>query len=322
MNDKKIIVITGGLGFIGSHVVDACLFNGWYVKIIDKCTYAANTHLIEKWKASWNSQFSFEKKDINDLDRIIDCDIFINCAGETHVDNSIGRSSEFVHTNIVGVHHILELLRNYGGEGYKKPLFLHFSTDEVYGDVVSGEHLETDKLKPSNPYSATKAAADQLVLAWGRTYKIPWLIVRPTNNWGINQYVEKLIPKTCKFLSLNRRVPLHNNGTPYRNWLHASDTAQAITTLIESGVTNEIFNVSGKFEQQNIDVVRKVINCYFGREVEDYENYIDFTLNRPGQDVRYFINDTKLRELGWKPKMEFDEELPNLINYYKKNFIW
>ena len=139
-------------------------------------------------------------------------------------------------------------------------IFQNFSTDEVYGDIESGEHFETDLLKPSNPYSATKAAADQLIIAWSRTYDIPYNIIRPTNNYGIGQYVEKLIPKACKFIYLGRKIPLHNNGTPIRNWLHAKDTASAVLKIIEAGKENEIYNIAGGFEQSNIDTVKKVIN--------------------------------------------------------------
>ncbi len=192
------------------------------------------------------------------------CDYVINTAAETHVGNSIANSDDFVHSNVNGVHNLLELIKNHRGENISKPTLLHFSTDEVYGDIEEGEHIETDLLKPSNPYSATKAAADMLVMAWGRTYGLPYIIVRPTNNYGIGQYVEKLIPKTCKYLKLGRKVPLHNGGTPIRNWLHAQDTADAIITIINAGVKNEIYNICGGFEQNNLETVKKICilnNC-------------------------------------------------------------
>jgi dTDP-glucose 4,6-dehydratase len=190
----------------------------------------------------------------------------------------------------------------------------------VYGDVIEGEHLETDILKPSNPYSATKAAADQLILAWARTYNLPYIIVRPTNNYGIGQYTEKLIPKTCKYLKLGKKIPLHNNGTPVRNWLHAQDTAEAIITIIESNVQNEIYNIAGRFEQSNIVTCEKIIKEYFGSA--NPSNYIDSSYNRPGMDVRYALDDSKLRSLGWEPKANFDQELKLIVQYYKNKFIW
>ena len=320
----KTVYITGCLGFIGSYITYQCLRKGWYVKGVDKITYASNTSLLEGFKA--NPNFSFIKEDINDLDFLYECDYIINTAAETHVGNSIVKSDDFMHSNINGVHHLLELIRNYRAEGKNKPTLLHFSTDEVYGDITEGEHLETDILNPSNPYSATKAAADQLILAWARTYKLPYIIVRPTNNYGIGQYVEKLIPKTCKYLKLGKKIPLHNNGTPIRNWLHAQDTADAIIKIIELNKQNEIYNIAGGFEQSNEVTVREVIKEYMGKDVsnngEFWRKHIDLNYSRKGQDIRYALNDDKLRNLGWEPKHTFNDKLPKMVEYYKEKFIW
>jgi dTDP-glucose 4,6-dehydratase len=315
----KVVYITGCLGFIGSYVTRACLEKGWYVKGVDKITYAANKDLLEEFQKHKN--FSFVNCDINDLKFLYDCDYVINTAAETHVGNSIANSDEFVSSNINGVHNLLELIKNHRGENSKKPIFLHFSTDEVYGDIEDGAHTETDLLKPSNPYSATKAAADMLVLAWARTYNLPYIIVRPTNNYGIGQYVEKLIPKACKYLRLGRKIPLHNNGTPIRNWLHAQDTANAVITIIESGVENEIYNICGGFEQSNLETIKKIL-ILKGKDINNLDQYIDFSTNRPGQDVRYALDDSKLRALGWEPKVNFDWELQFITEYYKRKFIW
>lgn len=315
---KKIVYVTGCLGFIGSYVTRLCLKKGWYVKGVDKITYASNPDLLDEFREYEN--FSFTNCDINDLEFLYDCDYIINTAAETHVGNSIVKSDDFIHSNINGVHRILELLRNYRQENNKIPTLLHFSTDEVYGDTVDGIHTETDLLRPSNPYSATKAAADMLILAWARTYNIPYVIVRPNNNYGINQYVEKLIPKTIKYLQIGRKIPLHDGGSPIRNWLHASDTAEAIICLIESGVTNEIYNISGGLEKRNIDVVEQIIRGMFGNV--DINSYIDFSTKRQGIDVRYSIDDSKLRGLGWTPKTNFDEEIKQIIDYYSNKFIW
>jgi dTDP-glucose 4,6-dehydratase len=321
---KKVVYVTGCYGFIGSHVTRACLEKGWYVRGIDKCTYAANEELLFDFTENYGDRFSFEREDINDLKFLYECDYVINTAAETHVGNSIANSDEFVDSNITGVHNLLELIRNYRQETSKVPTLLHFSTDEVYGDINEGAHTETDLLKPSNPYSATKAAADMLVLAWARTYNLPYVIVRPTNNYGEGQYVEKLIPKACKYLGLGKKIPLHNNGTPVRNWLHAADTAEAIIKIIESGATNEIFNIAGGFEQSNYDTVKKVISEYIGREADafDMEQYLDLSYSRKGQDVRYALDDSKLRALGWSPKRDFDKSLKSVVNYYKNKFIW
>jgi len=320
----KVVYVTGCLGFIGSHVTRACLEKGWYVRGIDKCTYASNQELLFEFTENYPDQFYFEREDINDLKFLYECDYVINTAAETHVGNSIANSNEFVHSNINGVHNLLELIKNYRQESSKKPIFLHFSTDEVYGDIEDGAHTEKDLLKPSNPYSATKAAADMLILAWARTYNLPYIIVRPTNNYGIGQYVEKLIPKACKFLNLGKNIPLHNNGTPIRNWLHASDTASAIIKIIESEVENEIYNIAGGFEQSNYDTIKKLIEAYNSKEQShlSLENYLDLSYHRAGQDVRYALDDSKLKALGWEPQAEFDKELKGIVDYYKHKFIW
>jgi dTDP-glucose 4,6-dehydratase len=314
---KKVVYITGCLGFIGSYITRACLEKGWHVKGVDNMTYAANKPLLSEFKNY--SNFSFVSCDINDLNFLYECDYIVNTAAETHVGNSIANSNEFVKSNINGVHNILELIKNYRQETNKKPTLLHFSTDEVYGDIIEGAHTEDDLLKPSNPYSATKAAADMLILAWNRTYGIPYVIVRPTNNYGIGQYVEKLIPKACKYIELGKKLPLHNNGTPIRNWLHARDTAEAIITIIESGVHNEIYNINGDYEQSNYQTFDKIVSLYKDKKTGDY---IDFSYNREGQDLRYALDDSKLRLLGWSPKANFDDELPEIVNYYKEKYIW
>lgn len=323
----KVVYVTGCLGFIGSYVTRACLQEGWYVRGVDKVTYAADTDHLSEF-SRYGEHFEFERCDINDIDRIYDCDYVINTAAETHVDNSIRRSEEFIHSNINGVYHLLELLRRYKVDKNKIPTLFHFSTDEVYGDIASGAHTEEDLLKPSNPYSATKAAADMLITAWGRTYGIPYILIRPTNNYGCGQYVEKLIPSACKCLKLGKTIPLHNNGEPYRNWLHAADTAQAVIKIIEYGCSNKIFNVAGGFEQRNIETVQKIINCWNNQDInsnlsrDDFDRCIDLSIKRPGQDVRYALNDDKLRKIGWSPLKQFDEELPSIVEYYKNKFVW
>jgi len=316
---KKIVYVTGCLGFIGSYVTRECLKKGWYVRGIDKITYAANRDLLDEFNSYDN--FVFTKCDINELEFLYDCDYVINTAAETHVGNSIVKSDDFVHSNINGVHRILELLKNYRQENNKMPILLHFSTDEVYGDIEGGDHTELDMLKPSNPYSATKAAADMLINAWARTYGISYIIVRPTNNYGIGQYVEKLIPKSCKYLGIGRKIPLHNRGTPVRNWLHANDTANAVVTIIESGVKNEIYNICGGFEKNNLEVVGKIIKLY-DKNCEDITDYLDFSVGRPGQDIRYALDDSKLRNIGWKPLKNFEEEIVDIVEFYRNKFIW
>lgn len=312
----KLVYVTGCLGFIGGYITRECLALGWRVYGIDKGTYAANGTLLKEF--SEYSNFVFEQKDINDIEFLYDCDYVINCAAETHVGNSIVSSKEFLHSNVMGVYNLLELLRNYRQENGRTPVLIHISTDEVMGDIGKGVHKETDMLKPSNPYASTKGCGDMLVMGWGRTYDISYRIIRPTNNYGIGQYVEKLIPKAIKYLSLDRKVPLHNLGYPMRNWLHASDTAQAVLAIINKGVNGEVYNVCGGFELTNNEVVKRI--CTLLRK--EFETNVDYTLVRQGQDIRYSLDDNKVRALGWKPEKKFDTELPAIVEYYTQHFVW
>lgn len=315
----KLVYVTGCLGFIGSYVTRKCLERGWKVYGVDKCTYVANTSLLEEFEQYNN--FTFLQKDIKDLDHLYDCDYIINTAAESHVGNSIIDSREFINSNITGVQNLLDLIRRKPENINRRPVFFHFSTDEVYGDIESGEHTEKDILHPSNPYSAAKAAADMLVLAWSRTYDVDYIILRPTNNYGIGQYPEKLIPLSVKNLARGRKIRLHNMGKPIRNWLHADDTAAAVMTIIDAGVVNEIYNVGGGFEQANIDTVVKIIEHFFGN-LDNMKDVVDFSYSREGQDVRYALNDDKLRSLGWEPQKVLDKEMVSIVQYYKDKFIW
>lgn len=316
----KLVLITGCLGLIGNYVTRKCLEQGWKVYGIDNFTYAANDWALKEFIQ--NPNFTFVKQDICDLKNIPDCDYVINIAAETHVENSIRDSDSFIKTNIVGVQNLLNLIKEKHHNVFKKPVFFHFSTDEVYGDIKEGFHTETDILKPSNPYSASKAAADMLVLAWSRTYNLDYIILRPTNNYGIGQYCEKFIPLSIKLLELNRKINLHDEGNPVRNWLHAEDTAEAVITIIKSGVTNEIFNVSGNLEQKNIITALNILETFLGQQNNNINEYFNLEFKRQGQDVRYALDDSKLRNLGWKNKKLFLQELPKIVEYYKNNFKW
>lgn len=314
----KIVYVTGCLGFIGSYVTRKCLERGWMVYGVDKCTYVSNLSFLEEFKTFPN--FRFEKTDIKDMKHLYDCDYVINTAAESHVGNSIIDSQTFIDSNIVGVKNLLDLIRLKPTNISRKPIFFHFSTDEVYGDIESGEHFETDVLCPSNPYSAAKAAADMLVLAWSRTYDVEYIILRPTNNYGIGQYPEKLVPLSVKQLTRGKKIRLHNNGSPVRNWLHADDTAKAVMSIIDSGNVNEIYNVSGGYEQNNISTVKKIIKSFNNSLA--WEEHVDMLYKREGQDIRYALNDDKLRALGWHPERHFNSEIDLIVDYYRKNFIW
>lgn len=319
---KRIVYVTGCYGFIGFEVAKRCMEQGWHVIGVDKLTYAAQTdRLNELWEIAYDNkvEFKFIEQDINDLDRLVDCDYVINTAAETHVDNSIDGSDVFLKSNINGVHHLLKLITAKGR--YGMPTFLHFSTDEVYGDITDGSFSEDHLLHPSNPYSATKAAADQLILAWARTHEVPYVIVRPTNNYGAGQYVEKLIPKAVKFLQLGRKVPLHLGGTPRRTWLNVEDTADAIIHIINSGTINEVYNIPGNHETSNLEVVEAVVREFHGADA-NVADYINTNYERPGADLRYSINGTKLEQLGWTAKRRFDAEIAGIVKWHRDNWIW
>ena len=315
----KTVYITGCLGFMASYVVGKCLKKGWPVYGVDKMTYAANPSLVEKFSEYPN--FRFEKVDIKDMKLLCDCDYVINFAAESHVGNSIVNSDRFIKSNINGVKNLLDLVRHKPTNCNDRPILFHISTDEVYGDIESGAHTEDDVLKPSNPYSASKAAADMLINAWARTYEIKYNILRPTNNYGIGQYPEKLIPLSVKNLMRGKKIRLHDQGTPVRNWLHADDTAEAVMAIIESGKVNEIYNVAGAFEQANSETVRKIIKSFYGTD-DNWQQYVDFSVSRPGQDVRYALDDQKLRSLGWSPKKNLDEEIDEIVAHCKKEWRW
>lgn len=314
---KRFAYVTGCLGFIGSEFTRLLLSKGWKVYGVDSITYAANTDHLKEFSSSRN--FQFIQKSIQTLDRLEECDYVFNFAAESHVENSIISSNVFMDTNINGVRNLLELVRAKPINSATRPVFVQISTDEVYGDIASGFHTETDPLKPSNPYAATKAAADMLVIAWGRTFDIEYNLVRPTNNYGPNQHPEKLIPSCLRNLDRGKRIKLHNKGTPIRTWLHIKDTASAVLAIAEKGKRNEIYNVSGNFECQNRYTVELILKEYFTEGFDyDLTNYVDYGFNRQGQDVRYALDDSKLRSLGWEPTAVFEEEIKNIVSVFKK----
>lgn len=290
-----IILVTGGRGFIGSHFVELALSLNHTVIDIDKCTYSCNK--ILPWDN--NPNYTFIKEDIAYLDHLPSCDVLINFAAESHVDNSIKSPEEFIHSNISGVFNLLELVR--GKPSYDRPLFFQISTDEVYGDIISGSFYETSPLKPSNPYSASKASAEMLVMAYARTYGIDYIISRCSNNYGERQFEEKLIAKTLNCIKNNRVIPIHGDGSYVRDWIYAKDHADALMFLIEQRKYNTVINISTDTHLTNLEVVQTILD-WENIPKENQSKYYQFVENRWGQDLRYSISNKKLLSMGWKPQ--------------------
>ncbi len=286
-------LVTGGRGFIGSHFVEKALQRGDVVVDIDKMGYASSVDL--PWDNHPN--YTFIKADISEIQHLPSCDVIVNFAAESHVDNSIKSSEVFVKSNVLGVHNLLELVR--GKPSYDRPLFFHISTDEVYGDRTDGLFDETDKLTPSNPYSATKAAAEMLVLSYSRTYGIDYVITRSSNNYGERQFEEKLIPKCISCIKNNKKIPIHGDGSYVRDWTYVKDNVDGIFTILNSGIKRQIFNIAAENYMTNLEVAKTILNW-----LDKDQSLIQFVENRWGQDLRYAVSASKLRNLGWKPKHE------------------
>lgn len=298
-NDKRILV-TGGLGFIGSTFVEMALARGYEVINVDKMTYAVR----EDVPFESHPRYSFIKKDICDLrDLPKGISWIVNFAAESHVDNSIKDTAPFFKSNVQGVYNLLELVR--GMPAAERPIFLQISTDEVYGDIVSGAFAESAPLRPSSPYSATKAAAEELVRGWGRTYGLRWRMARSSNNYGYGQRPEKLIPKAMKLAIKGQRTPVHGDGSYRREWTFVEDNCEGYFAIMDKGRDGEVYNISSGEEHANLEVVQKVLRA-MDRPADLYE----FVPDRPGQDVRYAVDSSKIRALGWAPKMSLDRYLP------------
>lgn len=297
------IVVTGGRGFIGSHFAEECLNLGHQIVDIDKMTYAANKEL--PWDN--NPNYTLLVEDISELKHLPTCDVLINFAAESHVDNSIRDTDPFMKSNIMGTHNLLELVR--GKPEYDRPLFFHISTDEVYGDRLEGSFIETDVLNPSNPYSASKAAAEMLVLAYRRTYGLNYIITRSANNYGPRQYEEKLIPKCISSIRDGKKIPIHGDGSYIRDWTYVKDNVSGLIHLLDmkddKRVINNTFNVASENHMKNLEVVSQI--C--GKMGEELKSSIKFVENRWGQDLRYSISAKKLRDLGWNPEVGTNLEL-------------
>ena len=310
---SKQVLVTGGAGFIGSNFIRLLLnTTDWYVTNIDALTYAADPSIVKEMDQFENVRFlKLDIADIEQLEQAFDVtyDVIINFAAETHVDRSIQDASAFVRSNVIGVSHLLDQVKQ--GKAKK---YIQVSTDEVYGSLTNKENpfTEFSNLSPNNPYSATKASADLLVQSFYKTYNLPVMITRCSNNFGPYQHREKLIPKIIEHISLNRKIPIYGDGLNVREWLYVEDHCRAIKKVIESGRFGEVYNIGCNHEKTNLDVVRFILD-YMGGDMK----LIDFVKDRQGHDFRYALNWSKMKnQLGWTPNVSFEEGMAKTIDWY------
>ena len=310
------LLVCGGYGFIGSTFIKNHMKNFPQDTIIniDNLTIGSNKLNLSEINPE---NYSFIKEDLQNFDKIEkiskDVDIIVNFAAETHVDRSIANPKPFIETNILGTYSLLESSRKHD------KLFIHISTDEIYGDLENKDSFnENDTLKPSNPYSATKAAADLLVGSYRRTYGIDCIVTRCTNNFGPNQFPEKLIPKTIIRALKNLKIPLYGDGNQIRSWIYVYDHVDAIDSLISKGRTGEIYNIAAWNEISNKNIVGKILEF-----MNKSTDLIEFVSDRPGHDKHYSIDSSKIKnEINWIPKYDFDLALKETVNWYIENKEW
>ena len=330
---KKKILITGGAGFIGSHVVRRFVnkYEDYHIYNIDSLTYAGNLeNLIDIEK---NDNYTFIKGDIKDevfINKIFDQYKFehvIHLAAESHVDRSISDPLLFAKTNILGTMVLLNAFKNLWQGNWNDRLFYHVSTDEVYGSLGdSGLFTESTPYDPNSPYSASKASSDHFVRAYGETYNMPYVITNCSNNYGAFQFPEKLIPLFINNIINNKPLPVYGDGNYTRDWLYVVDHAIAIDLVFHEGRSKETYNIGGFNEWKNIDLVKLLchqMDLKLGREKGSGEKLITFVKDRAGHDLRYAIDANKInKELGWKPSVSFEEGLSKTIDWYLSNKQW
>jgi dTDP-glucose 4,6-dehydratase len=329
------VLVTGGAGFIGSAVCRHFIRDLNYdVVVVDKLTYAGNLDSLKPIISS--ARYAFEQLDICDVERLTAIfskyqpDAVVHLAAETHVDRSISESNVFVQTNVVGTFTLLEVSRAYldqnryvGREAFR---FIHVSTDEVYGSLgKTGLFTETTPYDPSSPYSATKAASDHIARAWHRTYGLPVIVSNCSNNYGPYQFPEKLIPLTVLNALHGQPLPIYGSGHNVRDWLYVDDHARALGLILEKGTPGETYNIGGRNEQRNIDVVKQICACLDELRSSNREHgrFISHVADRPGHDQRYAIDATKLEtDLGWRAQHTFETGIKKTVRWYLEHSDW
>jgi dTDP-glucose 4,6-dehydratase len=311
------VLVTGGAGFIGSNFVGYALaaHPDWRITTLDKLTYAGRLENLQG--VMEHPRHEFVKGDVADpgvADPLVrESEIVVHFAAETHVDRSIANAGEFITTDVYGTFVLLEAAR----QTPRLRRFVQISTDEVYGSVPSGASRETDELKPRNPYSASKAGADRLAYSYWATYQIPVIITRASNNYGPNQFPEKIIPLFITNAVDDIPVPLYGDGLNERDWLHVLDHCRAVDVAIARGVDGEVYNIGGGNHVRNLDLTRRILQL-----VGKPESLIQPVPDRPGHDRRYALDTAKLQSLGWRPQVAFDQGLAETVRWYRENESW
>jgi dTDP-glucose 4,6-dehydratase len=311
------VLVTGGAGFIGSNFVRYALaaHTDWRITTLDKLTYAGRLENLQG--VMEHPRHEFVKGDVADPSvagtLVRDSEIVVHFAAETHVDRSIANAGEFIMTDVFGTFVLLEAAR----QTPKIRRFVQISTDEVYGSVASGASRETDELKPRNPYSASKAGADRLAYSYWATYQLPVIITRASNNYGPNQFPEKIIPLFITNAVDDIPVPLYGDGLNERDWLHVLDHCRGLDVAIERGTDGEVYNIGGGNHVRNVDLTRRILQL-----VGKTESLIRPVADRPGHDRRYSLDTSKLQSLGWRPQVAFDEGLVETVKWYREHEAW
>ena len=317
----KTIIITGGLGFIGSNLINILSKKKYFIINIDKITYASNLNNISENIKN----YKFYKQDINNqnfIKKILEKynpSLIFNVAAETHVDRSIDSPRQFIDSNVYGVFNLLETIKKYK----KKIKFIHVSTDEVYGDIKKNKKtIESDSYNPSSPYAASKASGDLLIKSYVRTYKIPAIITNCCNNYGPNQYPEKLIPTIIYKIINQKPIPIYGNGKNIREWIYVEDHCNALIKISEKGILGENYNIGSGIELNNIEITKKIISSFKEIDINlaNKAKFI-FVKDRPGHDLRYSLNSSKIKNnLKWDCKYKFDEGIKKTILWYVNKF--
>jgi dTDP-glucose 4,6-dehydratase len=312
------LLITGGLGFIGSNLIRYMLGRHGDIEIINLDKMGIGSNIKNLKDIEGDERYRFIKGDLLDFDLVSslvkNIDAIINLAAETHVDRSIANPRIFLENNTIGTFNLLEAAKINNPE----IRIIHASTDEVYSDILMGSYKEEDRLKPSSPYAASKAAADMFCLAYHRTYGLDVIITRCTNNFGPYQFPEKLIPKTIIRANLGMKIPIYGSGRNVRDWIYVLDYCEAVDLILEKGVAGEVYNVSAGNELDNLTLVKKILRI-MGKD----EDLIEFVEDRPGHDIRYSLDSSKIRrELQWKPRYLLEDALKKTVEWYLENEWW